>query len=294
MNWAKYSFSVVFVVAAAFFLSLYFVAESKGVDRKDYLLDKFSEELRPAESLVPEGIPVVPEFKEGRARLVGTVQEVHGTVVAIHEKENTAYTLKKDLPIFQGDTLISFPQARASVKLHDGSAFAIAPNAKIFIDRSFYNPAEKKRSSLLSLLFGKARFYVAKLKGISDYRVKTPTAVCGVRGSDFALAVFPYKQETTWLQKLAAYLRPVPPAYAQFAGPLATAVITGEQTSISFSGLVGSLQSVGPYQLSWAPQGMAASAGIQLPATMAMGALGAVGPNLSSISMPPGFGELKD
>ncbi|MCF8061776.1 MAG: FecR domain-containing protein [Deltaproteobacteria bacterium] len=221
--------------------------------------------------------------------MVGSLQEVHGNVYVFHAGETSAFQLKKDLPVFQGDTLVAMTRSRAIVKLQDESAFALAPGSKLVIDKSIYDPAKNERSSFLKLLFGRARFFVAKLKGKTDYKVGTPTAVCGLRGSDFALAVFPYKEKTSWLENLTASLNPVPPAYAQDpSAVLATVVCTGEQTTITFTGLMAPLQNLGPIQLSWAPPGQAASSPIQVTLGQALGALNSVGPNLAAISMPPG------
>ena len=46
-----------------------------------------------------------------------------------------------------------------------------------------------------SLLAGKIRTVAAKTGGITDYRFKTPTAICGVRGTDFGMEVQPDKMD---------------------------------------------------------------------------------------------------
>jgi hypothetical protein len=50
---------------------------------------------------------------------------------------------------------------------------------------------------------GKARFWVKKLTDFqrSVFKVKTPTAVCGVRGSDFVAIVTADRTELTALEK---------------------------------------------------------------------------------------------
>jgi hypothetical protein len=56
---------------------------------------------------------------------------------------------------------------------------------------------------------GKARFWVTKLADFkrSMFNVKTPTATCGVRGSDFINFVTAHRTETTALAKTHLELR---------------------------------------------------------------------------------------
>jgi len=264
-------------------------------DDTEFLLNQFKIEHKPIKPLLPPDVKIRPGYEEGKTPLVGNVQEVHGEVLVFHDGEKSAFRLKQDLPLYQGDTLVAMTRSRANIKLHDGSAFTLAPSSKMVIDKSVYNAEKEERSSFLKLMFGRARFFVAKLRGRTDYRVGTPTAVCGVRGSDFALAVFPYEKRSSWVQELFASLNPVPPAHAQDPSALlATVICTGENTTITFSGLIGPLQGLGPIQVSWAPAGVAAAGPIQITLGAAMGALNAVGPSLAAISMPPGSISVQD
>jgi len=133
--------------------------------------------------------------------------------------------------------LISEEQSKAQAKLNDGSFITLGPYSKIVFDKSVYDPSKPARNSLLSLLFGKARFIVTKLASFRDsqFKVKTPTAVAGVRGSDFAICVAP-------------------------GSPLTTTLMTGERTTVTFAGNTGQTQLVGPMSASSATQGMAATA----------------------------------
>ena len=61
------------------------------------------------------------------------------------------------------------------------------PETKLTISQSVYDPENKDRSSYIDVSVGKVRSVVTKLSGYkrSVFKVRTPTAVCGVRGSDF-------------------------------------------------------------------------------------------------------------
>jgi len=133
--------------------------------------------------------------------------------------------------------LISEEQSKAQAKLNDQSIISIGPYTKLVFDKSVYDPSKPARNSLLSLLFGKARFIVTKLANFrsSPFKVRTPTAVAGVRGSDFAISVAP-------------------------GSPLTTTIMTGQETTVTFAGNTGPTRVVGPMSASSATQGMAATA----------------------------------
>lgn len=68
----------------------------------------------------------------------------------------------------------------AEIYMDDGSRVVIAPQSLFELSK------EDKEKSFIGLYFGKMRSWVKKLG--RQYQVKTPTAVCAVRGTDFAIA----------------------------------------------------------------------------------------------------------
>jgi len=72
--------------------------------------------------------------------------------------------------------------------MNDGSILSLAPDTRMTINQSVYHKKKKRRFSFFKL-FGKARFWVKKLVDLkqSDVKIKTQTAVVGVRGSDFII-----------------------------------------------------------------------------------------------------------
>lgn len=143
--------------------------------------EPFSESLLPAD-LVMENV-----FEPGIGSPVGTVEVVQGKVVIIHAGGTSGYQAQKGLPLYTGDTITTLETGRTRFKLNDGSTLTLAPETRLVINRSIYDPAKKSRSSYVDLSLGKARFWVTKFADFkrSVFKVKTRTAVCGVRGSDF-------------------------------------------------------------------------------------------------------------
>ena len=271
----------------------YFIGDisiTASVGLADRLMGKFKEVYKPIEPLIPPDVTVKPGFKVGKGPVIGNIQMVQGEGLVIHKGESAAYKLKKDYPLFTGDMLVAKERSRLNARMHDKSVFALAPNSKMVIDKSIYDPEKNERSSLLGLLFGRARFIVAKISGKPNYTIKTPTAVCGVRGSDFALAVSPNADKTSSLQNYFSSLNLTKEALAApQAGALLTAVVTGPGTTVSFGGTIGVVQIVGPVSVCSAAAGASAISPIVVGAAAAGAALGAVGPGLAALSMPPGF-----
>ncbi|MBW1797262.1 MAG: FecR domain-containing protein [Deltaproteobacteria bacterium] len=286
----KKTFVIAVAVLAALFIAVN-ISFSKGGTDVDKLLETFKKEYTPPKPLLPPYVQVKPGFKVGEGTPIGKIQMVQGEALVVHTGRPFAYSLKKDFPVFTGDTLVTGKRSRVSVRLNDRSAFALAPVSKLVIDKSIYDPAKKKRSSLLSLWFGRARFVVAKIMGEkkTDYKVKTPTAVCGVRGSDFGLAVAPIEEKTSSLRNFFASLSPVSIAHAQAPGTLVTVVVAGKNTTLTFAGVTGPIQTVVPNSMCAAAAAKGATAVTTLASSIVQGILNQIAAQLAAVSMPPGM-----
>jgi hypothetical protein len=252
------------------------------------LLENFQKEFEPTKPLIPPGIIFKTGFVEGAGPIIGLVQMEQGQVYVVHQGQTAAYQLKKDFPLFMGDWVVTGEKSRINIGLQDQSVFSLAPFTKLTIDKSVYDRQTGARSSRLSLFFGRARFVVTPgLSKESNYEVKTPTAVCGVRGSDFALAVTPNADAMTSFRPFSlGQIFSFSTAYAAVPEYLLTTLVTGPNTVVIFSGTVGPAQTVGPFSTSAA----AGSGAALMPAsvgTAAGEALNTVGPGLASSSMPP-------
>jgi hypothetical protein len=163
----------------------------------------------PSSDLLPAGLVMEEVFKPGLGGPVGRVEAVEGQVVIIHPRELSGYLAEKDLPLFTGDTIVALEAGRITFMLNDGSTLALASETKLVINRSVFDPAKKSRSSYVSMSLGKARFWVRKLADFkrSAFNVKTPTATCGIRGSDFLVSVTANRTEITALGKTRLEVR---------------------------------------------------------------------------------------
>jgi hypothetical protein len=156
-----------------------------------------------SEPMLPDGLIIEDIFKPGLGAPVGKVLLVQGKAVIMHKRMPRGYWAKKGLPLFKGDTIITQQKGRIRFELNDRSIVSLASRTKMVINKSVYDPIKKSRLSFLKMALGRGRFLVRKLFDLnrSRFSVKTPTAVVGVRGSDFIIRATPQVTEVTALEK---------------------------------------------------------------------------------------------
>ncbi len=203
------------------------------------LLEFLEKEHIPSEELLPADITVTKGFEPGIGFPTGEVRELHGKVFVIHHESNRAYKLQERMPVFRGDTLITQHDSRVSLLLADKSALVLAASSKLVLDRTFYHIDSRKesRKTQLQLLFGRIRSFVSRITGNSDYTITTPTAVVGVRGTDFALVVGPVLRKPSECESFS--LTSSSGNYSErdeTVSSLMTALVTGENhSSVEFA-----------------------------------------------------------
>jgi len=155
------------------------------------------------ESMLPQGLVIEDMFQPGYGSPVGRVLVVQGNVVIMHKDMLRGYRAKKDLPLFKRDIIVTQKKGRIRFEMNDGSLLTLGSSTKLVIDRSVYDVKKKSRSSFFRLALGKARFWAKKLMDFkhSRFKVRTPTAVLGVRGSDFIVKATLKLTEVTALEK---------------------------------------------------------------------------------------------
>lgn len=119
------------------------------------------------------------------AAVPGTIVEIDGQI-QIQRKGTTEWIdAKIGMKVFEGDKIKSLLATSAIIKLPDESEVTIAENSVI----TFSTLSPKKKISL-KLNFGGLRTNVLKAGRIGQmkFSISTPTAVAGVRGTDFEVA----------------------------------------------------------------------------------------------------------
>ncbi|MCP4349557.1 MAG: FecR domain-containing protein [Desulfobacterales bacterium] len=143
-----------------------------------------------ADSMIPEDMVIKDTFSPGIGLPVGKVQLVMGQAVIIHETDmSIGYRAVKNMPVYNGDTIITLEKGRISFRMKDKSVLSLNEKTNLVINESLFDPKNKSRTTYMNMTLGKARFWVKKLFKFkrSEFKVKTKTAIIGVRGSDFVI-----------------------------------------------------------------------------------------------------------
>lgn len=119
-------------------------------------------------------------------------QEVSGVVmvvkgdVKITSKDGKTESAKVGKKVFPGDTIVAAAEGRAKIVMSDKNVLNVSPDSKIVIEK-YENDGKDKKNVELNVLYGKVRASVEqKYDGDkSKFNIKTPSAVAGVRGTDF-------------------------------------------------------------------------------------------------------------
>lgn len=122
-----------------------------------------------------------------QAETTGTLMVVKGDVTIIDGQTKESKPAKLGMKVRQGDTIVAGKDSRAKIVMADQNTINISPDSKVSLDKYVYDPAKDKKDVMLNVLYGKIRSSVEqKYDGEKNkFTVKTPTAVAGVRGTDF-------------------------------------------------------------------------------------------------------------
>ncbi|MBC7741350.1 MAG: FecR domain-containing protein [Bdellovibrionaceae bacterium] len=104
--------------------------------------------------------------------------------VKVQDAKNQINAAKVGLKVAVGDTIISAVDSRAKIVMSDRNVISISPSTKIKIEK--YQTGENKNVEL-KLTQGKVRNTVEQTYDgeKTKFLIKTPTAVAGVRGTEF-------------------------------------------------------------------------------------------------------------
>lgn len=116
----------------------------------------------------------------------GRVTDSSGTITV--ERKSKTLALNKDAEIQSGDVLVTGDKSTVAVRMVNGEEIYLRPNTRFSVDQ-FRAPKNAKNPgsgrSFYSLLKGGFRAVTKSLgkRGLDSYRITTPVATIGVRGS---------------------------------------------------------------------------------------------------------------
>jgi hypothetical protein len=91
-------------------------------------------------------------------------------------------TLSVGVNVFSNEAVVTGPKGQAQMLFLDESALTIGPNSNVTLDEFVYDPGAKTGKIALTAVKGVFRLVGGKISKRTPVRLKTPTAVIGIRG----------------------------------------------------------------------------------------------------------------
>ena len=121
---------------------------------------------------------------------IGDVIEQKGTTDIQRKDGDTFENINKDFGVESYDT-IKTKNGRTAIQFVDETRVDVTENSKLIIDEFVYDPNTSTGSLALKASFGTVRYASGQIAKNSrqNVKIRTPTAVVGVRGTDFTMTI---------------------------------------------------------------------------------------------------------
>ncbi len=164
-----------------------------------------------------EGIEVKDYYVPAALKKAGLIHAMEGHVVVLHRATSEAYWARPGDIIYENDAVYTLADSRCRIRFFDDDVISMAANTHFAIDTYVDQRKEKEKKSFFSMLKGKVMFYALRLFRYRTmaFKVNTPTAVVGVRGTKFGIHV--YWEEDTAARALPAVVAGTRPMGALMA-----------------------------------------------------------------------------
>lgn len=101
--------------------------------------------------------------------------------------------------VYEADTLRTGRDGHLGITLKDDTRLSLAPGSEVRLDRFVYAPAEGRLGFVLDVVRGIVAFVSGRIAKLAPdaVRLKTPSAIVGVRGTTLILRVEPASESGT-------------------------------------------------------------------------------------------------
>lgn len=138
-------------------------------------------------------ICAVAHFSYAQSQLTpmkATVSKLQGEVVVMRHGSGTAQPLVCGAVLGSGDKVETRDNGKVEIRMDNGNTLNLIPNSQIILTNLTSNQSTGEYENLMESGFGTIRANVAqKVRGKSAFKIKTPTGICGARGTVFYLII---------------------------------------------------------------------------------------------------------
>ena len=125
----------------------------------------------------------------GAETRIGVIKNANGSVFV--ERNNALIPVKVGDKLYENDTIVTGRDGSMGLILRDNSVLSVGSNTRLIISKFVFEPAEKKLSMVARIKQGTLTYLTGVMAKLNPnaVRFETPMAVCGVRGTHFAIKV---------------------------------------------------------------------------------------------------------
>lgn len=123
---------------------------------------------------------------EAKASSVHGVFKVVKGKVLIKNKSGKTSKARIGMRVYPQDAIKTEKNSRAKIVMTDQNVINVSPETEVKLSKYEFDEKSDKKDVLIDVIYGKIRNKVSqKYEGKNKFQVKTPSAVAGVRGTDF-------------------------------------------------------------------------------------------------------------
>jgi hypothetical protein len=165
---------------------------------------------------------------KGAAQMKGIIVSLSGTVRLYKKGAQDWREAKLNEVVSEGDKLQTEEEARVQIVLSNGNTIALQPYTEMIFDTLRYDSASGNYENTLAVTKGRLSAVVERTTKQLTFQVKTPTSVCGVRGTFVEVAVTPPAQAAA----AGAQAQPTTQVFFEGGSGYVTSILTGQTQEI--------------------------------------------------------------
>ncbi len=141
-------------------------------------------------------VPMVSRRKAEDSAIRGMLAALSGAVKITAKDASSSRGASLNDIVGEGDSIETGENGLVEIKFDNGCGLNLKPNTHLKITRLVMDPKSGEYQNLFDASSGKIKARIENLKGKSTFEVRTPTAICGARGTIMYVDVLPTMTKT--------------------------------------------------------------------------------------------------
>ena len=176
-------------------------------------------------------IPPVLSKRKNMAVLMGTLVDFTGEVNITSKGKSVSHPARPNERLEAGDRIQTGKNGVAEIVFDNGNAMYLKANTDITITKLISDPETQEYENLFEAKVGKIKARIERLSAKSKFEVRTPTAVCGARGTIMYVGVGETGETQSSFEGGKGFITSLDNNQTEYVG-------SGEQAGVSADGTV--------------------------------------------------------